>query len=539
VVGVPQTVSADAIDIRVEPVGTTGLPPNTIYVGAIFNILFRVNQQYTGTASGTLGYSVCQSCPSIWEIHYSDIPSGVEIGHGNDPIYTVGNYVAFLKLIIPPGAALAGYVDFHVVPMTTTATTPAGSATDWAVTSVSLSPPNPHVGDQVTFSMVMTALSSPAPFPQSFSAQCVIDGASCGGGSLTYSGPIGAPYTVSAQTPWTATPGAHTLAWGVATIPVGLDPNKSNNAMSKSFTVAPQAQFDFSISISPPQQTVTPGAGTSYTVTVNLASGAAQGVTLSLEGTPAGVSGSFSPTSGSPPFSSTLSVTTMSTAFPGTLTLTVTGSGGGVTRKADVALTVSQAPDFRIDVDPSSQSAFQGQTVSYKISVVGLNGFNSEVSLAVSGLPSDASGVISVPSASPNFDSTLTVTLPKSVPTGSFTLMVKGTGDGLTRVANLVLSINQASETLTPTSTQTSNTVASSPQNELMDILRQNSLFAFGLIIAILLLAVVALRRRKSSGLAARTQGVKMGTVFCPQCGTRNPAANEFCGKCGAKIRCQ
>lgn len=114
------------------------------------------------------------------------------------------------------------------------------AGTDWAVLSVSLSPSVPHVGDLVTFSVVVMALSSQGSFPQQFAAVCQIDGVSCGGGSLTYPGPLGTPFTVSTQTPWAATAGTHALIWGVATIPVGQDPDKSNNAMSMSFTVAPQ-----------------------------------------------------------------------------------------------------------------------------------------------------------------------------------------------------------------------------------------------------------------------------------------------------------
>jgi len=121
---------------------------------------------------------------------------------------------------------------------TITFVAPPTPATDWAVLSISLSPSNPNVGDQVTFSMVVTALSSQGSFPQNFAAFCQIDGVSCGAESITYPGPLGMPMTVSTQTPWTATSGAHTLTWGVATIPVGQDPNKSNNAMSQTFTVA-------------------------------------------------------------------------------------------------------------------------------------------------------------------------------------------------------------------------------------------------------------------------------------------------------------
>ena len=123
-------------------------------------------------------------------------------------------------------------------PFTISVVAPSTPATDWAVLSVSLSPPNPNIGDPVTFSVVVAALSSQGSFPQQFAAVCQIDGASCGSGTFAYPGPVGTPMTVSTQTPWTATSGPHTLTWGVATIPVGQDPNKGNNAMSKSFAVA-------------------------------------------------------------------------------------------------------------------------------------------------------------------------------------------------------------------------------------------------------------------------------------------------------------
>jgi hypothetical protein len=121
VVTVPQSVNANDIDIRVEAVGG-GLPPNTVYAGDVFNIYFSVNVAYTGTISGTLGYSKCHGCASIWQTNYPAIASGVEeatsIGF-DQVIYTVGGYVIFLYVTIPGpmgGAAMAGYADFQVVP---------------------------------------------------------------------------------------------------------------------------------------------------------------------------------------------------------------------------------------------------------------------------------------------------------------------------------------------------------------------------------------------------------------------------------------
>src|SRR5208337_5446356 len=109
------------------------------------------------------------------------------------------------------------------------------------------------------------------------------------------------------------------------------------------------------------------------------------------------------------------------------------------------------------NVSPASQSVLQGQTVSYSVNVATLNGFNSPVSLSVSGLPSGANGVFSNPSATPNFASTLTVTLPSDASTGPYTLTVTGSGGGLSHVANLVLTVNAAIVTQTSTSSTESS----------------------------------------------------------------------------------
>jgi hypothetical protein len=381
--------------------------------------------------------------------------------------------------------------------------------------------------------MVMTALSSPGSFPQQFAAACQIDGVSCGGDILTYPGPVDTPMTVSAQTPWTATVGTHTLIWGVATIPVGLDPNKGNNAISKTFTVTQQAPFNFSLSASPTQENVAPGGTTSYSVTVSTVSGSPQSVTLSLSGAPAGVSGTFNPTSGTPPFTSTLSVTTTNAVAPGTVTLTITGSGGGVTHSTQVTLLVSQAPDFSIDVAPPSQSALQGQVVSYTIHVHALNGFNSQVALTVNGAPPGMTPVFSVPSGTPDFDSALTVTISNNAPTGAATFTVTGTGGGQSHQANLVLVINPATQTSSMTTAETSS-MQPSPSSDLGSMIQQNFLPIALAAVVLLLVGVLVMRARKkpTQPPAASTTG----TRYCSGCGTSNPSTNEFCRKCGKKL---
>jgi hypothetical protein len=94
--------------------------------------------------------------------------------------------------------------------------------------------------------MTMTALSSTGNFPQDVAIQCLIDGNDCGSGTATFPGPTGTPYTVSSQTPWTATVGTHTLNWQIDTT---NDPNPSNNVGTLTFTVAPNT-YNVYISLS-------------------------------------------------------------------------------------------------------------------------------------------------------------------------------------------------------------------------------------------------------------------------------------------------
>jgi len=408
-----------------------------------------------------------------------------------------------------------------------------GPNTDWAVTSVSMVPNPPQAGQPVTFTATLVALSTSGSYPQNVEVHCKIDAFTCGSGSVSYPGPTGNPATVTAATPWTATPGTHTLTWTASAVG---DPNPSNNVMSTTFVVAPQAPFDFSLSVSPLQQSVAPGESTTYSVTVTPISGSPQPVGLSVSGAPAGVSASFSAPLGTPPFSSTLSVATTSGTSSGTVILTITGSGGGTIHITQVTLTISQSSDFSLTANPTSQNVASGGTTSYAIHVGALNGFNSPVSLSVSGAPTGANTVLSTTSATPDFDSTLTVTLPANSPTGTFTLTISGNGGGQSHQVNLVLVVSpgQPTQTTAQTSqTATTSTTVPSP-NDMVSMLQQNPLLLVALVIILILIVLFASRGRKKQPSTASTP---TGAVtFCPKCGTQNPSSQEFCGKCGNKL---
>ncbi|MEM3467072.1 MAG: hypothetical protein QW566_11430, partial [Candidatus Jordarchaeales archaeon] len=103
------------------------------------------------------------------------------------------------------------------------------------------------------------------------------------------------------------------------------------------------SSFDFSVSISPSSGSATQGGSVTSTVTVTLTGGSPSTVSLSASGLPTGATASFSPASGLPTFSSTMTISTSSSTPTGTYTITVTGSDGGLSRTATYVLTVSPA----------------------------------------------------------------------------------------------------------------------------------------------------------------------------------------------------
>ena len=100
------------------------------------------------------------------------------------------------------------------------------------------------------------------------------------------------------------------------------------------------------------------------------------------------------------------------------------------------------APDFALAALPASQTVTQGGSTSYTVTITPSNGFNSPVSLSVSGLPAGASaGFNPNPAGS---SSTLSLTTAASTPAGSYPLTITGASGSLTRTTPATLVVNAA-----------------------------------------------------------------------------------------------
>lgn len=236
--------------------------------------------------------------------------------------------------------------------------------------------------------------------------------------------------------------------------PTGLGTPNGDGA----FVGTPPAP-DYSLAASPASQTVAPGQGTTYTVTLTPLNSYAGTVALTgTSGAPSGASAGLSDcqalTSGAP--SCTVDVSTLTSTPNGSSTLEFTGSDGSIQHTADATLVV-QAPDYSLAASPVSQTVPPGQGTTYTVTLTPLNGYAGAVALTgTSGLPSGATAGLSscqsLTSGSPSC--TVTVSTSSSTPSGSSTLTFAGSDGTLqhTASATLVVQAGNFSLSISPTS---------------------------------------------------------------------------------------
>jgi pseudomonalisin len=170
-------------------------------------------------------------------------------------------------------------------------------------------------------------------------------------------------------------------------------------------------------------------------------------IALSVAGLPSGVTASFAPASIASPGtgSSILTLTLSSSAAAGTYPLTVTATGGGVTRTAPLSLLVPAAT-FALTTNAAGVIIAPGGSIPVTVSTAAQNGFKSAIALSVTGLPSGVTaGFAPAGIASPGTgSSTLTLAASAAAAAGTYTLTVTATGGGVTKTAPLSLTIPAA-----------------------------------------------------------------------------------------------
>jgi subtilase family serine protease len=215
------------------------------------------------------------------------------------------------------------------------------------------------------------------------------------------------------------------------------------NALSGSSTQTPA----FTISASPTAASVAAGSSGTSTVTTAVAGGFSSAVALTASGAPTGVTVSFSPASIAAPGSGTSIATfaVASTTTAGTYSITITGTGGGLTRTATVSLTVTSGvtAGFTISASPASVTVARNASGTAKITTAVSGTFDSAITLSASGQGSAQTVTFSPSSiAAPGSGtSTMTVKVGRNATTGNHTITITATGGGITHTTTVTLDV--------------------------------------------------------------------------------------------------
>lgn len=119
------------------------------------------------------------------------------------------------------------------------------------------------------------------------------------------------------------------------------------------------------------------------------------------------------------------------------------GAGGNPTCSLDwMPVTVTYVPfDFALDANPNAGSVQQSFSTQSIITASLISGIAQPVMLSVSGCPASTMCTLSSSTLSPTASSILTVSTSAQTPAGSYSVVVEGVGDGLTRQTMFALEV--------------------------------------------------------------------------------------------------
>lgn len=102
---------------------------------------------------------------------------------------------------------------------------------------------------------------------------------------------------------------------------------------------------------------------------------------------------------------------------------------------------------FAMSVNASADSLTPGSNIVYNLQVVPFNGFSSNVTLSVSGLPPNTTAVFNPTNVAPSNSSVLTLTAAVNTVPGDYNLILTGTSGALTVTQTIPLTVNELAPT--------------------------------------------------------------------------------------------
>ncbi len=400
-------------------------------------VLFNVIQGNQG--KGTVTTIITSGFNSSIALSASGLPSGATATFAPSTLSAPGSGSSSLIIATasntPTGTypiTVTGNGGGIEVNSTVTLTVTAGSGSftiSASPTSISMAP-----GNQGS-STITTAISGSFNSSIALSVSGLPSGASATFNPVT----IAAPGNGSSS--MTITVGSSTPT-GTYPITVSGAGGGTQQNVTLTLTVTPAPSF--TITAAPVSLSVAQGNQGTATITTTPINGFNASIALTASGLPSSASASFNPSTILAPGNGASTITfTVGAGTPtGVYPITVTGNGGGVQQTTTITLTVTGLPNFTLTASPSSQNVNRGNRTSYTVTLAAQNGFNSSVSLSVSGCPAHATCTFSPSSVTPPGTSTLNVLTERYTQDGTYTLTITGAEASLRHSAAVTLTVS-------------------------------------------------------------------------------------------------
>ncbi len=251
------------------------------------------------------------------------------------------------------------------------------------------------------------------------------------GGAAVFHDVTGGNNSVPGVTGFNAGAG-YDRATGLGSVDASLLVNHWRDNTSATFTLTPNVSGVSAVAGGSGKATITLTAEGGFSSPVVLrASGAAAGITVRF---------SSSTLTAAAPVTATISA---AAGMPsGKSTVTITGSGGGLTRTTAVSMTVV-APNVTLTLGGTNVILARGGSTPIRVTTAALNGFKAGVVLSVSGMPKGVTASFAPGSIAPpgSGSSMLTLKAASSAAVGTVSLTLTAAGGGIVKRQVLGLTV--------------------------------------------------------------------------------------------------
>lgn len=215
-------------------------------------------------------------------------------------------------------------------------------------------------------------------------------------------------------------------------------------------TVPPPLSPDFTLTVQPANVTVAQGSSASVTVAITGLNGFSSQTSIAVTGMPSGVTAAPTQCTLAPGGQQAVNINAASTVATGSVNLTVTATSGSLTHTGQIALAVNAPPDFTLTIQPTSVTLAPGSSTTVSVGLTGANGFASQASITLTGMPAGVTPTPSEFNLSASGQETVTLSADSTAALGSATLTVTATSGSLDHAGQIALAVTYPQTSVFP-----------------------------------------------------------------------------------------